>query len=108
MDKDKLIKELQPYINELRQDGIKVEGLSLCEVYEGSRYTPFYVDVCIPSVTADNYDYVVDKVYDTIWPQISDATRKYIFTLCVVNECEGERRCCPIGEPNLAEVENIE
>ena len=72
--------------------------MSLREVYEGSAYTPFYVDVCIPDVTATNYDDVVDKVYDTIWVKIGDAARKYIFTLCVVNDCQSEKHCCPVGE----------
>ena len=83
MDKNKLEQIIQPFINELEQYDIKVKCLNLREVYEGSAYTPFYVDICIPSITAENYDEVVDKVYDIIWVKISDEARKYIFSLCV-------------------------
>jgi len=96
MDKKELEKKLQPYINELEQEGIKVKCLNLREVFEGSAFTPFYLSVCIPDVTEKNYDNIVDRVLEVVWKQIDAATRNSIFALNVVNECETEKDSCSV------------
>ena len=104
MDTRELEKKLQPLKERLDAENIFVKCLIIKESIEGFARAPFYVDVCIPSVTVENYDTILSRVYDIFGEITDDITRKSVFALCVVNECQNERHCRPVNEPEVETV----
>ena len=82
MDKHKLELLLKPFQDRCIAEGINVAKLIISKTHQDSN-NDFYVDVCIPNLTADNYEELLDKTYDILLNTIDKKIRNYVFTFCV-------------------------
>ena len=89
MDREKLKKILQPVIAQCEAEKIHISDVTIEEVemFMGTASPQFYVDLCIPSLTGENYNDIYDRVFDIYWDMIDKDIRRCISDFCVVNEC---------------------
>jgi len=99
MDRNKLELLLEPFKEHCIAEGINVAKLLVKEAYPGITDS-YCLDVCIPDITVENYDLVLNKTSNILRNTIDEKTLDYIFTYCIVNECEEQpmRRCCSTNE----------
>ena len=98
MDKNQLRIKLQPLVKQCELENIHIENVIIEDVDAIAQY---YVDLCIPHLTAENFNYIHDRTFDILLETTDKDTREFIFTFCVTNECEGQHHCCPVTAPEL-------
>jgi hypothetical protein len=87
MDKNKLELLLKPFQEKCIAEGINVAKLLIKEAYPGITDS-YFLDVCIPDVTVENYNSILDKTFKILKETTDEKTLDYVFTYCIVNECE--------------------
>jgi len=101
MDTKQLELKLQPFKKQCEAEGFCIANIIVEEVPEGLG-NAYYVDVCIPSITVDNYLEIRDRTFEILLETTDDDTLRYVFTYCVVDECEADvKHCCPVTAPEL-------
>ena len=95
MDREKLKEKIQPVIINCKEKGINIVDVIIEEVemFKGTARTQFYVDLCIPDLTAENYNNIYDRVFDIYWDIIDEDIRSFISDFSVTNECENIHYC---------------
>jgi hypothetical protein len=90
MDKKQLKLELQPLVEQCKTEGIHIEELiiEVIKELEGSRNAPYNLDVCIPTLTVENYMNIRDRVFEIFLNTITKETQRFIFAFSVIN-CNG-------------------
>lgn len=84
MDSKELKLKLEPFRKQCELDGIKIADILIKEAYPETE--SYYVDVCIPTVTAENYKSILDRTFNILINTIDKKTRTFVFTYCVINE----------------------
>ena len=102
MDSKELKLNLKPFQEQCDKEGIKIANILIREAEPdiGS----FYLNVCIPSLTAENYQSILDRTFDILMKTTDKQTLKAVFTYCVIDECDEDlKQSCSVSTPELVE-----
>ena len=88
MDSKKLKEKLQPLVDFCISNEINVCDVTVKETLPGAIPEKFYVDLCIPNLTLENYEEIHSKAFNYFWNDLDKDIKFFISGFCINNKCE--------------------